>query len=84
MNDCYLLSEVYVYVLHFINFLEQKSQFAPKASLWPTDLMLYLDLEKIKYNWKGTPGKSVVYLFICLSAYVKKGGCVVFLTFTEL
>lgn len=98
---------------------EWKSPFAPRASLWLKDLILYLDLEKIKYNLRGTPvwgciisyiiklqdnwnahlwqltchhisfpslphSNSLtmlllcillfsVYLFICLSAYSKKG-----------
>ena len=37
--------------------LEWKSLYAPKATLWLKDLMMYLDLEKIKYNLRGTPEK---------------------------
>ena len=33
--------------------LEWKSSVAPKASLWLKDLLLYLDLEKIKYSPRG-------------------------------
>ena len=41
--------------------LEWKSPFAPKTSLWLKDLMLYLDLEKIKYNLKGTPKNLILF-----------------------
>ncbi|KAF3855227.1 hypothetical protein F7725_023282 [Dissostichus mawsoni] len=34
--------------------LEWKSSIAPEASLWLKDLMLYLNLEKIKYNLRGS------------------------------
>ncbi|KAF3842854.1 hypothetical protein F7725_001703 [Dissostichus mawsoni] len=34
--------------------LEWKSSIPPKASLWLKDLMMYLNLEKIKYNLRGS------------------------------
>ncbi|KAF3837885.1 hypothetical protein F7725_009653 [Dissostichus mawsoni] len=34
--------------------LEWKSLIPPKASLWLKDLMMYLNLEKIKYNLRGS------------------------------
>ena len=37
--------------------LEWKSSVAPKASVWLKDLMLYLNLEKIKFNLRGSPGR---------------------------
>lgn len=51
--------------------LEWKSPFGPKASLWLKDLMLYLDLEKIKYNLRGTPGKFDS-VWGCMISYVAK------------
>ena len=37
--------------------LEWKSSLAPKASVWLKDLMMYLNLEKIKFNLRGLPRK---------------------------
>ena len=34
--------------------LEWKSSIPPKASPWLKDLMMYLNLEKIKYNLRGS------------------------------
>ena len=34
--------------------LEWKYSIPPKASLWLKDLMMYLNLEKIKYNLRGS------------------------------
>ena len=37
--------------------MEWKSSIAPKASIWLKDLMMYLNLEKIKFNLRGSPKK---------------------------
>ena len=37
--------------------LEWKSSVAPKASVWLKDLMMYLNLEKIKFNLRGLPDR---------------------------
>lgn len=34
-----------------------KSSLAPMASTWLKDLMMFLNLEKIKYNLRGSPEK---------------------------
>ncbi len=51
--------------------LEWKSPVAPKASLWLKDLMLYLDLEKIKYNLRGIPGRFDS-VWGCMISYIAK------------
>ena len=51
--------------------LERKSPVAPKASLWLKDLMMYLDLEKIKNNLRGTPGKFDL-VWGCMISYIAK------------
>lgn len=40
--------------------LEWKSAFAPKASDWCRDLLLFLDLEKIKYDLRGQPSQFFI------------------------
>ena len=37
--------------------LEWKSTFAPYVSLWLKDLIMFLNLEEIKYNLRGSHGK---------------------------
>lgn len=51
--------------------LEWKAPVAPKASVWLKDLMLYLDLEKIKYDLRGTPGKFDS-VWGCMISYIAK------------